>query len=535
VTITLTSTANGTEGTPTSHGGTPPVSVAPAVEIRDLSKTFTGTKALDGVSIDVYPGEVHSLVGGNGSGKSTLIKVLSGVYTGDSGGHISIQGEEIASDRVNPEFARRAGIHVVHQDLGVFLGLSVAENLALGHGYPHAGAQVRWGQLRKRARQLLDRFEIDADPSTPLRDLSQAVRTQVAIARALQDQDEGSRGLLILDEPTASLPVHEVELLLTTLKRYADRGQAILYVSHRLDEVLRLSRTVTVLRDGNVVAMLTGDSISESNLIDGIVGKQIDRVFPAMPAVQDTRPLLEIRGLSAGPLRDVDLSLARGEVVGVCGLLGSGRSELLRALYGDLPVEAGSVTMDDEELTVRRPADAIAAGIAYVPEDRANDAAFPALSVTANLAMPSLRRYWRRGHIADRPLRRDARVSMQRFMVRAASQTSPLATLSGGNQQKVILARWLARNPSILLLDEPTQGVDVGARAEIYELVRQAVEGGAAALIVASDFEELAHVSDRVVLLTNGRVSGEVRPPDLTADLLMRAANKGTNGGSGGI
>jgi ribose transport system ATP-binding protein len=504
------------------------------ISIRGLSKTFPGTLALDAVDLDVTAGEIHSLVGGNGSGKSTLIKILCGVYRGDPGGTLRVGEEEVAVDATSPEFAREVGIHVVHQDLGVFLDRSVTENIALGHGYPtRAGVQVRWPGLHRRAAELLERFEIDASPGTLLRDLSQSARTQVAIARALQDDD--SEGLLILDEPTSSLPAHEVELLLRTLRRYAGRGQSILYVSHRLDEVLSISDRITVLRDGRKVGTLEAAGLGEDRLIQEIVGRQIDRVFPPMPEVDETKDSrLRVRGVSAGPLRDISFEVAPGEVVGLAGLLGSGRTELLQTIFGLLRVQEGEISFDDEPLRVRRPADAMAAGIAFVPENRAEDAAMVEMSVDANISAATVRDYWswRRPWISSRRMRRDARASMDEFLVKAASEESLLSTLSGGNQQKVILARWLRRHPRLLLLDEPTQGVDVGARAEIYGLIRDAVAEGASALIVASDFEELTHVCDRVLVLAGGRVTGEVRPPHLTADFLMAAANRASDGRS---
>jgi len=510
------------------------VAERPRVEVRNLSKTFPGMRALSDVDLDIRAGEIHALVGGNGSGKSTLIKILTGVYQGDEGGVLRTGDHEIAAEDSSPEFARSAGIHVVHQDLGVFIDMSVAENIALGHGYETAmGIQVRWASQRQRTRRLLERFDIEAEPGTPLRALSQAVRTQVAIARALQDQEDDSEGLLILDEPTSSLPAHEVELLVSTLRRYATRGQAILYVSHHLEEVLDLADRITVLRDGHTVGTFEAAALDEDALIGLIVGRQIDRVFPAMPATTATTPLLEVHNLCAGPLEDVSVSVTPGEVVGIGGLLGSGRTELLRAVFGDLPVRSGEMIFDGKRLKAESPAEAMKAGIAYVPENRAVDAAFHDLPVFANISMANVRDYWTLGRIAYRRMRSDAKLSMAEFLVKASSGEAMLSTLSGGNQQKVILARWLRRKPRLLLLDEPTQGVDVGARAEIYQLVRNAVSEGAAVLLVASDFEELAPIADRVVMLSEGRVTGEVRPPDLTAERLMVAANHRTGATNG--
>jgi ribose transport system ATP-binding protein len=515
----------------TSAGGERPVTaLAPTrelrVSVRNLSKTFPGTTALQGVDLDVRAGEIHALVGGNGSGKSTLVKILTGVYQGDPGGELQVGDIVTAADRSTPELARDAGVHVVHQDLGIFPDLSVLENMALGHRYPTGvGSRVRWSELRERTRKLIERFEIDAEPSTLLSSLSHATRTQIAIARALQDEDDATaRGVLILDEPTSALPAHEVDLLLGMLRRYAAKGQAILYVSHRLDEVLDLADRITVLRDGSRVGTFPAADMDEDRLIEVIVGRQVDRVFPPMPEVTDETVVLETRRLCAGPVRDVDLRISRGEVVGIAGLLGSGRTELLRAIFGDLPIDSGEILVEGRHVKPRSTRDAMEAGVAYVPENRAADGAFLDLPVHANLMMASVSQYWSGGRMADRRMRAEARRLMAEFLVKAPSEDVPLSTLSGGNQQKVVLARWLRRGPRLLLLDEPTQGVDVGARAEIYALVRRAVAGGASAIVVASDFEELAHVCDRALILQAGRVTGEIARPHLTAERLTQMA-----------
>jgi ribose transport system ATP-binding protein len=504
-----------------------PTLQSPTVQVRGLSKSFPGTKALSEVDLDIATGEIHSLVGGNGSGKSTLIKILCGIYQGDEGGSVRVGDIECAADRTTPEFAREAGIHAVHQDLGVFLDMSVTENLALGHLYPtRARTQIDWKFLRARASELIERFEINALPGTKLRDLGQATRTQVAIARALQAQNEGAGGLLILDEPTASLPVHEVELLLDMLRRYATQGQSILYISHRLDEVLSLSNRISILRDGRRAETLENRDLDQDGLIERMIGRPIGEVLLQMPEVTDARPMLEVRGLRAGPLQDVSLSVARGEVLGIAGLLGSGRTELLRAVFGDLRIDSGDIALGGTPIRLSNPSDAKAAGIAFVPEDRAGEAAFADLSVGANMASATVGEYWswRRPWIASRRMQRDAKALMTEFSVKAASDGSLLSSLSGGNQQKVVLARWLRRKPRLLLLDEPTQGVDVGARAEIYGLIRAAVQEGASVVLVASDFEELALVTDRVIVMAEGRVVGELRPPHISADRLLQLA-----------
>jgi ribose transport system ATP-binding protein len=502
--------------------------VSSALSIRNLSKEFPGTRALDGVDLDVRKGEIHALCGGNGSGKSTLIKILCGVYEGGSGGEIECGGVKVRADQTTPTTAHQMGVRVVHQDLGVFPDLSVAENLALGYEFETGRAgRVQWRVTRERARDLIERFEIAATPKTLMRNLSRAAQTQVAIARALQDQESEGESLLVLDEPTSALPAHEVELLLASLRRYASDGQSILYVSHRLDEVLGLSDRVTVLRDGSKSGTWSTAELTEERLIELIVGNKVQRVFLEMPTVTDTRPALEVENLWAGPLAGVNLRVNKGEVVGIAGLLGSGRSKLLQAIFGNLRIDRGVIRVDGEVVRFSHPQAAMDAGVALVPENRAVDAAFLDLSVYENISAAVIDEYWRGLRIRYRGMRSDATSLMSVFGVKAASASAPLNTLSGGNQQKVIMARWLRREPHLLLLDEPTQGVDVGARADIYGLIRDAVAQGAAAVIVASDFEELSHVVDRAIILRAGRVVAEATSTELTAHRLTEMSYGG--------
>ena len=518
----------------------------PAVRALRISKRYPGTLALDAVDFEVGRGEIHALVGGNGSGKSTLIKILSGVLPAESGGTIEIGPHPAAvpTDKWTAERARHAGVHVVHQDLGVFPDLSVMENLTIGRGYDSSlGGVIRWHAVRSRAEKSIRQFGIDARPTAPLRGLSQSNRTLVAIARALQDEVEGEpHGLLILDEPTASLPGDEAKALLSTMRRYADEGQAILFVSHRLDEVLQNSDRVTAFRDGRVVGTWATAEMDNDMLVEAIVGTAPGRAFPDAPISAaaspdapapspDTPrtpaaagvPRLALRGVAAGPLEGVDLEVGPGEVVGIAGLLGSGRSSLLRVIFGALPIEAGSILIDGRAVVFRHSGDAVRAGVAYVPENRMGDACFPDLPVHYNISMAAISRYWSGWRLHHRRERSAARDLMTRFRVKAPSERVTIGSLSGGNQQKVIMARWLGNGPSLLLLDEPTQGVDVGARAEIHQLIRQAAQRGAAVLLVASDPEELAHGADRVVVLASGRIAATLRGPHRSAAQVMRA------------
>ena len=499
------------------------VAVDPALVVRGVSKTFGSTAALVDVDMTVGTGRVHGLLGGNGSGKSTLIKVLAGIHHGDPGGTIRLGTREVAADEISPALSLASGLRFVHQDPGVFASMTVAENLALGGGpgFPTRGGRVHWAALRRRARGLLERFEIEASPDDRLEHLRQAERTMVAIARALQDEgddagDDGRR-VLVLDEPTASLPEHEVETLLQAVRRCAGHGHAVVYVSHRLEEVVGLVDDLTVLRDGRVVASRSAEGLTTGPLIEAIVGRSLapDERAGREPATGDAR--LTVEGLRGGPLRDVSFDVRRGEIVGVAGLLGSGRTELLQMLFGALPRDGGTVRLDGAPCAPRRPSAAMRDGIAFVPEDRTRDAAFVDLTVAVNLSAAQTERYRRRGRLDMRAERRDAATSIEEFGVRAPGPTALLSALSGGNQQKVVLARWLRRDPRLLLLDEPTQGVDVGARADLYALIEQAAARSMATLVVSSDFEELAHVADRVLVLRDGRIAADVPRERVTA------------------
>lgn len=492
-----------------------------AVSVRGVSKTFAGTRALDDVDIDVRPGEIHALCGGNGSGKSTLIKILSGVYHADPGGSIHVGANVVAADEITSADAARLRICTVHQDLAVFPDLSVAENLAIGAGFETGlGGRIRWGRQRRQAAGLIDRFAIPATPRARLASLTVAARTQVAIARALRAAGDDHRGLLILDEPTAALPVKEVEQLLAGLKRLAAQGQSILYVSHRLDEVLELCDRVTVLRDGRRVATNDTADLDEQSLIELMLGRTVEHEMQYEHRRATGRPLLDLRHVAAGPLQDVSLTLHEGEVLGIAGLLGSGRSTLLRTVFGDVDRDAGEIDLSGRAVRFKRPIDAISQGVVMVPENRLQDAAFSDLTVDMNGALSVIGRYWRAGFLRSRRLREDGRGIIAAFGVKTPTGSVSLSALSGGNQQKVVMARWMRRNPRVLLLDEPTQGVDVGARADIYRLVHEATDSGSGAIVVASDFAELAHVADRVLVLRRGRLVAEVCGADITAHRL---------------
>ncbi len=488
-----------------------------AFEVSDLSKRYGSTVALDQVSCTVDTATVHALAGGNGSGKSTLIKVLAGVVGAD-GGRIVANGHPLQLDGHGADVAHAAGVRVVHQQSSIFPDLTIGENLALGSPlpmrWPH---RVDWPTIGRRAIDLLARFGIDADPAAPAASLSHSNQVLLAIARALGDVDESSRGLLVLDEPTASLPPREVDFLLATIRDLARAGNTVIYVSHRLDEVQEVAGAATVLVDGRVGASLVGVEVTASRIVaemlagaTGARSSPTSRATPcaATPEGRSTQgprtAIASIRGI--GPGEDA-LVIRDGEVVGLLGLLGSGRTAILERIAGVRRDPSLSVTLDDIDLRSRDLGSRLRAGIALVPSDRARDAMFPDLSIARNLSIARLPDFSRAGRVSARAEARNGAAAIANGGIKAVSPAAPMASLSGGNQQKVILERAFGTRPSLLLLDEPTQGVDVRARAEIHGMIREHVERRAAAIVVSSDIRELAELADRCLLVDHATVT----------------------------
>lgn len=495
-----------------STGSTP---ASLALSIQGISKRFGPTQALEGVNFDVTAGTIHGLIGGNGSGKSTLIKVLAGVHQADDGS-VVVGGRSESAAHLDPALSRELGLRFVHQQPSTFGGLTVAENLAIGAGFPTgAGGRIRWREQRARSARLLDRFGIHAAPESQLNSLSPASQTMVAIARALQDREGEDSGVLVLDEPTASLPLREVDVLLGALRRYAAAGQTIIYVSHRLEEIRDICDRTTVLRDGRVVATTVGRT-TQPELIELMTGRSVDALARAERTPASTVTALEVRDLSAGAVNGISFRVAEGEILGIAGLLGAGRSSLLKALFGDVPITSGEMLVGDQTIKPTSPREAMKAGIAMVQENREELAAFRELTILENLGVADTMRYFQTMRLRHGRERVDALDLIADFSIKIASVEDPLGTLSGGNAQKVMLARWLRRKPKVILLDEPSQGVDVGARFDIWVIVRKAVSEGAAAIVVSSDFEEMAGVCDRVILLNKGIAHSELSGPEVT-------------------
>ncbi len=493
----------------------------PYLRTSALCKSFGETKALASIDFEVCAGEIRALVGGNGSGKSTFVKILAGVYCPDPGSSIVVGGNGF--DEMTPELARGLGFRFVHQDAGVIDDLTVAENLVLGHPYPTSMlGLIRWRKLADKARILIERFDIGTDPLELVKNLRPATRTKVAVARALQDVDLKAPGLLVFDEPTTALPNDEASHLLAWIRGFAKQGQAVLFVSHRLDEVLALAETVTVFRDGHHVATVNRAELDADSIVGMMVGRQLTTARPAVRFSDGGNARLEVRGLKAGTLQKVDLSVAPGEILGVAGLLGSGRTSLLRAIAGDLQYENGLISVNGRPLRARSVSEAMDAGIAFVPENRLLDATLPDLTVGENLLAASSHVFTRWGLSRPRMERQEIGRLITEYGIRCSGPGQTFSTLSGGNQQKAIIARWLRREPAVLLLDEPSQGVDVVARNEIEELIRMRAAQGMSVLIVTSDFDELARIADRVIVLFKGAVHTQISQANLTEQYITQ-------------
>jgi ABC-type sugar transport system ATPase subunit len=480
----------------------------PLLEIRGLSKTFEGQVALRNVSLEVRAQEIYGLVGHNGSGKSTLIKVLAGFHKPDPGAEIVVGGRPLL--HAGPGGHARPGrLRFIHQELGLIPTLSAAENLAIGGaGYRtgHAG-RIRWGEQRQLARVSLARFGAAIDVDRPVAALTPGERAVVAIARALTRWDERD-GILVLDEPTAALHPSEVEILLTSVRRVSAAGGGVLFVSHRLEEVRGIADRIGVLREGVLVAEGAATGFSMGDLVTLIAGREIAQMHP-QPRPPSTDTLLSVSGLVGPTISGVDFDLHRGEILGIAGLLGSGREELATLLVGAPPPSSGTISVGGGALGTVSPRAAMHAGIAMLPGDRLRSL-IADFDVRENLTLPRVRTMWRYWRLDRRTERAEASRWVQRMGIRPPSTHRRVAQLSGGNQQKVALAKWLGVQPQVLLLDEPTRGVDVGAKAEIYRVIRGAADAGTGIVVCSSEAKELAALCDRVLVLAGGRIAAEL-------------------------
>jgi ribose transport system ATP-binding protein len=507
-------------GAPATTGNGP--SQVPLLAIDDLTKSFGGTHALKGVSIDVRPGEVHGLVGQNGSGKSTVIKILSGFHVAD-GGTVRIGGELFKLPLPAAEL-RQHGIEFVHQDLGLVPTMSVLENLRVGRYTAASFGKIRWRRERARALELLHRFELDdVDPDSPVARLSATGRSIVAILRALQDV-EGHRGsgVLILDEPTAALPAHEVHRLFETVRRIRDSGSGVLLVTHNLDEVFEIADRVSVLRDGEVVARRATADLDHDELIELIVGKQLAAMEPPEADSATGQTALEVDDLRGGVVAGVSLRVRRGEILGLTGLVGSGHEDVPYLVSGAVASDAGTIRVGDRELDNPTPRRAQEAGVVLLPADRQSQSAILGATVKENVTMPALGSFTGRlGRIDRRRERTAVEAVLGQLNVVPPNPDRTMLTLSGGNQQKALIGRCLRLEPRVLLLHEPTQGVDVGARRGIFEILRQAAHDGAGIVYSSVQYEDLANVCDRVLVFRRGQIVAELSGTALTKDAIV--------------
>ncbi|WP_298323897.1 sugar ABC transporter ATP-binding protein [Haloactinopolyspora sp.] len=493
----------------------------PVLELRDVSKSFPGALALENVDFDVRAGEVHALLGENGAGKSTLIKIMAGVHTQDEGEYV-VDGRAVPV--TSPRDARDLGVSVVFQELSQVASLSVAENVFFGRLPSRGAGVVDQARLHREAREYLHAVGLTVDPATRLGFLSVAQRQLVEIARALSQDAK----VIAMDEPTSALSHTEIETLFHLVEQLSARGVAVVYVSHKLDELFRVSDRITVLRDGRKVAERDTERTDADELIRLMVGRELDSLFPRTPAspAHPGAPLLEVEGLTSAMVRDVTFSVHAGEVVGFSGLMGAGRTELARALFGLDATTAGTVRVGGRTVPRHSSVQATRLGIGYVPEDRKADGLVLVSTVRANMTLAILRRLAHIGSRVNRSAERSiARDTVERLRIKAGSIEQQVAALSGGNQQKVMLARWLVKEDlKVLILDEPTRGIDVNSKSEIYRLVAAIAEQGVAVLVMSSELPELLSMCDRIHVMRDGRIVDGYRHDEATQEKLMSSA-----------
>jgi ABC-type sugar transport system ATPase subunit len=489
----------------------------PLVAIREISKRFPGVLALERVSFEIQRGEVHSIIGENGAGKSTLMRVLAGAEVPDSG---TILLEDRQVRLRTPLDARRSGISIVYQELSVFPNLTVAENI-FANRQPGAAGFIRKRDLNQLARDLLSLFSLSFNPQTPVRLLSMADRQMLEILRAVSIEPK----LLILDEPTSSLTQAEAERLFQLLGQLTQRGISVLYVSHQLQEVLRISSQITVLRDGKYIGTLQRQAATEAELVQMMVGRALD-LYKSYPLTKKPAEVaLKVEGLCFGSVvRNVSFELRKGEVLGFAGLVGAGRTEVARTIFGLTPPTAGRILVSGQPYSARSPQAAIARRIAYVPEDRKSRGLFLPMLIRDNMIAPQLKRLSRLGWIDERAADALAREYIEKVGIVARGPRQKALTLSGGNQQKLMLSLWLALKPEILLVDEPTRGIDVGAKLEIHELLRRLADEGMAVMLISSELPEILAMSDRIAVMHEGSLQAVLSREEATQERIMMLA-----------
>ncbi|HEV2862170.1 MAG TPA: sugar ABC transporter ATP-binding protein [Pyrinomonadaceae bacterium] len=499
---------------------------SPILEMKGIGKRFPGVVALDDVSLEVYPGEVVALIGENGAGKSTLMKILGGVYQPDAG-QILIEGRSVVINNVSD--ALRLGVGFIHQELNVLDNLDVAGNVFLGREPLKGGFLVDRAKMKKESEVYLKRLGLDVPGDTPLARLSIAQQQLVEIAKALSQNAR----ILIMDEPTSSLTLTETERLITVVKDLRSQGVSVIYISHRLGEVKELADRVVALRDGRNAGTIPREEISHDRMVRMMVGRELSH-FYVQPEGGGGGTVFEVQNLRTRryPQHPVSFAVRRGEILGFAGLVGAGRSEVAQAVFGvEPPLPGSALSLEGRPVNVRSPQDAIAEGIYLVPEDRRRSGLILEEVIRKNISLPSLGRYSSAYLVRQDDERKAATEYSKRLNVKAPSVEVRAGNLSGGNQQKVVLAKWLARDPKVLIFDEPTRGIDVGAKAEIYELMRKLAEQGVGVMMISSDMEEILGVSDRVAVMHEGRLTGVLERAECSEETIMNlAVGRGTDG-----
>lgn len=489
----------------------------PLLSVRGIGKQFAGIEVLTDVDFDLERGEVHALLGENGAGKSTLAKIIAGVHR-PTRGTLWLNGTEV--EVANPIAAQRLGITLIHQEPLSFPDLSVAENLVMGRQGGGPLARVRWAATTAEARRLMGQLGVALDVTRPMRGLSIADQQMVEIARALASDSR----VIIMDEPTAPLTPREVATLFDIVRRLKAEGRSIIFISHRLAEVRELCDRVTIFRDGRKVATDRTGALSDTDIIRLMIGRPI-KEYAGSGAATPGAPALQVTGLTRpGLFHDISFTLHKGEILGLGGLVGAGRTDVARALFGIAPAKSGSIAVNGRPVGIREPGDAIAAGLAFVPEDRAQAGIFRSLAAETNITAAIPGRIAPQGVIRRGVERRLAAAFVSRLRIRLASMRQPIGELSGGNQQKSILARWLLTDPQVLILDEPTRGIDLGVKAEFYEMIGQLAADGRAILLISSEMTELLALCDRVLVMSEGHLTADLPRAEASEESIMTAA-----------
>jgi ribose transport system ATP-binding protein len=496
--------------------------MTPLISIRNLSKSFPGVRALSHVQFELLGGEVHALVGENGAGKSTLMKILAGVYSKDSG-EILYNGEPV--NFVSPGAAQAVGIWIVHQELQLMNHLTVAQNIFIGREpRGRLGILLDEDKLNRQAREILDHMNLDLDPRAIVGGLTVAMQQMVEIAKALSFHSR----VLIMDEPTAALNDAEIADLFNMIRELKARGVGIVYISHKMDELKQISDRVTVLRDGEYVATVPTATTSMDAIIGMMVGRTLMDVERAPTQAPQREVALEVRGLNCGPLvKNVGFTVRRGEILGFAGLMGAGRTEVARAVFGADKAQSGEILVRGVAAAIKSPRQAVALGIGYLSEDRKRFGLATGMDVEANVVMTNLAKYLSLKFFLRKQLIRATVLSFIKLLdIRTPSATQEVRLLSGGNQQKIVVAKWLARDCDILFFDEPTRGIDIGAKTEIYKLLRSLAEQGKAIVMISSELPEILRMSDRIVVMCEGRITGELLAKDATQERIMQLATQ---------